>query len=164
MRATAVRCIVMTCCAVLGGSCTAPAGISRTAAVGLRIEAACFERGVRETKGLTNIASENYLSPPSSPDKLDRSSVSYDAAEITDALDAIGVTFEIYRSQNPDHSNIVHRFDRNNNRGVSKIQVQQAVDLMKRVEASVGAACGIDIVRAMSMNCGPSLNSCEGIV
>jgi hypothetical protein len=152
--------------ASLLGSCQPPSGIQRSATLDGSIDVSCVERGVRATPGLTDIQAESYRDRPDvnpTAEEFNWISVGYEAHEIRSALDSGNMGVRVAHFGEPTQFTISHGFYRNSDKHVSRAQVQTAVDTMKRIESNIALACGIDLLPAMQMECGPSLYRCKGI-
>jgi hypothetical protein len=167
MLLSAVRMLLASACAMMTGSCSPPPGIYRQASFDQEIDLACVARGMNEVSGLSELYVDIHPGEPNTSPierRTNWTSATYLANGLTDVLDVNGVSLDISRGGSPVKLNVSHSFSRSSDHGVSKQQVQTAVDIMKRVERAIGAACGLDLVPAMRMDCGPSLYKCEGIV
>jgi hypothetical protein len=167
MLRSAVRMLLASACAMMASGCSPPPGIYREASFDTKIDLTCVARGMEMVEGLREFDVDVQAGAPNASPTTPRTnwaSVGYRADGLTDVLDVNFVSLDLSHSASPEQLHVSHGFHRGSDGGVSKQQVQTAVDIMKRVERAVGAACGLELVPAMQMDCGPSLHKCEGIV
>lgn len=152
-------------CMGVVGSCTAPYGITREGTFPGSIDIACMERSVREVPGLTDVTSGRPEDAPAmkgAPAMSQRILVLYQKKGVTDVEPFGGATLSVDHNPALAQFVFVHTMPRGSNKSVTKAHARKAIDLMKRVEAAISSACGVDLPAKIQMGC-PSEIPCEAV-
>jgi hypothetical protein len=162
MRAAGLRLGLATACAMLASGCTQPQGIMRRADIPGSIDPACAARAMRTMAGLKDVVVVGKADRPelSTPEVIDWVWIRYAAPGLTDALPVAFVNLHVDVLRDPATVSIKHQFNRDNDRGATEAKVRSALNVMKRVEAGVAAACAINFAERIEMECAHDLK-CE---